>query len=100
MNNDREFPSRRTVLRHAGATAAAIALPWTGIARAQTLTPLTLTIQFVPRGEYATYYMAREKGYYKERGLDVTMKHVLGNALAFQSLSARNATSSTPTSCR
>ena len=90
MNNDREFPSRRTVLGRASATAAAISLPWAGIARAQTLTPLTLTIQFVPRGEYATYYTAREKGYYKERGLDVTMKHVLGNALAFQSLSAGN----------
>ena len=85
------FSPRRRALLQQGTAVAALAAPWSGLVKAQTLTPLTLTIQFVPRGEYATYYTARERGYYKERGLDVSVKHVLGNALAFQSLSAGNA---------
>ena len=61
------------------------------VARAQALKPVKLTIQFFARGDYAHVYLARERGYYKEQGLDVTFQHVLGNALALQALTAGNA---------
>ena len=87
--------SRRTLLtRSAGAalglsSIGTIAAPY--VARAQALTPVKLTIQFFARGDYAHVYLARERGYYKEHGLDVTFHHVLGNALALQALTAGNA---------
>ena len=87
--------SRRTLLtRSAGAalglsSIGTIAAPY--VARAQALTPVKLTIQFFARGDYAHVYLARERGYYKEQGLDVTFQHVLGNALALQALTAGNA---------
>jgi NitT/TauT family transport system substrate-binding protein len=86
--------SRRTLLTSSGALVAVggfatVASPH--VARAQAKTPVTLAIQFFARGDYASYYLARERGYYAEAGLDVTIKHVLGNALALQTLTAGNA---------
>ena len=84
--------SRRTLLTHRPASRRAIGVlgaPY--VARAQALKPVKLTIQFFARGDYAHVYLARERGYYKEQGLDVTFQHVLGNALALQALTAGNA---------
>ena len=78
--------TRRTLLT---ATAGTLAAPT--ILRAAPLKKVTLVIQFFARGDYAQYYLALERGYYAERGLDVTIKHVLGNALAYQMISAGNA---------
>jgi len=36
--------------------------------------PLTLQLKWVTQGQFAGYYVAQEKGYYKEAGLDVTIK--------------------------
>ena len=87
--------SRRTLLtRSAGAAIGVSSIGVLGapsIARAQALKPVKLTIQFFARGDYAHVYLARERGYYKEQGLDVTFQHVLGNALALQALTAGNA---------
>src|SRR5689334_19370663 len=82
-------PSRRTLLSSAGLIAAGLALP----RRVRSAQPakLTLAILFVPRGDFAPYYLARERGYYAQAGIDLTIKHVLGNAFAFQMLSAGNA---------
>ena len=82
-------PSRRTLLSSAGLVAAGLALP-RGVNSAQPA-KLTLAILFVPRGDFAPYYLARERGYYAQAGIDLTIKHVLGNAFAFQMLSAGNA---------
>jgi len=83
--------SRRTLLtRSAGAAlVGSIVMPY--VARAQARTPVTLAIQFFARGDYAHVYLARERGYYAEQGLEVTFKHVLGNALAMQQLTAGGA---------
>ncbi len=37
------------------------------------LTPVTLQLKWVPQAQFAGYYVALEKGYYKDEGLDVTI---------------------------
>ncbi|WP_248283767.1 ABC transporter substrate-binding protein [Ureibacillus chungkukjangi] len=37
------------------------------------LAPVTLQLKWVPQAQFAGYYVALEKGYYKEEGLDVTI---------------------------
>jgi NitT/TauT family transport system substrate-binding protein len=36
---------------------------------------ITFTPQWTPQAQFAGYYMAREKGFYKKEGLEVTIKH-------------------------
>jgi NitT/TauT family transport system substrate-binding protein len=36
---------------------------------------LTFCVQWTPQTQFAGYYMAKDKGYYKERGLDVSLIH-------------------------
>ncbi|MCQ0986801.1 ABC transporter substrate-binding protein [Jiella marina] len=43
-------------------------------AGAQELDPLTLQLKWVTQGQFAGYYVAKDKGYYEEAGLDVTIK--------------------------
>lgn len=84
---DRPRPSRRSVvISGAGAAAALIARPGLALSQGKRKN-VTLTINFIPRGDFAFPYLARERGYYAEHGLEVTIKHVLGNAFAFQMLS-------------
>lgn len=40
----------------------------------ETLTPLTLNLQWVTQTQFAGYYVALEKGWYKEEGLDLTIR--------------------------
>ena len=37
------------------------------------LKPVTLILQWMPQSQFAGYYMAKEKGFYAENGLDVTI---------------------------
>ena len=95
MNSGHRGISRRTLLtRSAGAALGVSSIGVLGapyVARAQARKPVKLAIQFFARGDYAHVYLARERGYYAEQGLDVTFQHVLGNALAMQTLTAGNA---------
>ena len=52
--------------------AAALALGMSGAARAAD--PLTLQLKWVTQAQFAGYYVAAAKGYYKAAGLDVTIK--------------------------
>ncbi|SMC50420.1 NitT/TauT family transport system substrate-binding protein [Fulvimarina manganoxydans] len=52
------------------ATSALTAMP----AAAQDATPVTLQLKWVTQGQFAGYYVAQEKGYYEDAGLDVTIK--------------------------
>ena len=48
-----------------------------GMSRAQAapkLTKVTLQLKWVTQAQFAGYYAAVEKGYYKNAGLDVTLK--------------------------
>lgn len=45
-----------------------------GAAGAQAAEKVTLQLKWVPQAQFAGYYVAQAKGYYKEAGLDVTIK--------------------------
>lgn len=55
------------------ATVVALALGLAGVA-AQAAEKLTLQLKWVPQAQFAGYYVAQAKGFYKEVGLDVTIK--------------------------
>lgn len=86
--------TRRTMLRFGGglalAAGASLSAPALIGVRAQTLKPVTLTFQWFASGAYAGYFLAKERGFYAERGLDVRFEHVMGNALALQQIVANN----------
>jgi len=42
---------------------------------AQELTPITLPVGYIPNVQFAPMYVAIEKGYYREQGLDVSMDY-------------------------
>ncbi len=52
--------------------AASIALG--GLMSAQAADKVTVQLKWVPQAQFAGYYVAQAKGYYKEAGLDVTIK--------------------------
>jgi len=85
-SKDAHLLSRRGVILGGVGAGALLSAP--RLALSQPATKVTLTINFIPRGDFAFPYLARERGYYAEHGLDVTIKHVLGNAFAFQMLSS------------
>ncbi len=53
------------------ATAFAVAM---GAGSAKAEDKLTLQLKWVTQGQFAGYYVAKDKGFYKEAGLDVTIK--------------------------
>src|SRR5260221_2944263 len=65
---------RRTSIALAAALVAS-ALP----ASAQTLEKFTFALNWFPVGDHAAYWVALDKGYYKAKGLDVTMENSKGS---------------------
>jgi NitT/TauT family transport system substrate-binding protein len=59
-------------------------------AQAQT-TPVTFSLDFRALGRHAAWYVALEKGYYRDAGLDVTIIPSQGTAQAIQSLESKAA---------
>lgn len=57
-------------------------------AHAQTkpLTKVTFSLDFIPLGRHAPWYVALAKGYYKDEGLDVSIIPAQGTAQSIQSL--------------
>jgi NitT/TauT family transport system substrate-binding protein len=45
-----------------------------GVPGAEAQDPLTLQLKWVPQTQFAGYYAAKDKGFYTEEGLDVTIK--------------------------
>ena len=54
--------------------AGAVALGLAGPAVAQELDEVTLQLQWVTQAQFAGYYVAKDRGFYEEEGLDVTIK--------------------------
>ncbi|ACS83857.1 ABC transporter substrate-binding protein [Musicola paradisiaca] len=63
--------TKRSVFRQ-GALLAALSL--TFALQAQAAEKVTLQLKWVPQAQFAGYYVAQEKGFYKQEGLDVTIK--------------------------
>lgn len=42
----------------------------------EALIPVTVAFPYIPNVQFAPYYVAAEKGYYREAGLDVTFEHM------------------------
>ena len=59
------------------ALAALVAV--TGSASAQTLEKFNFALNWFPVGDHAAYWVALEKGYYKAKGLDVTLENSKGS---------------------
>jgi NitT/TauT family transport system substrate-binding protein len=59
-------------MKNAMLMAAALAALTAGAAQAQD--KLTLQLKWVTQAQFAGYYVAKDKGYYKEAGLDVAVK--------------------------
>jgi NitT/TauT family transport system substrate-binding protein len=55
-----------------GLVAAALGLA--GVASAAAADALTLQLKWVTQAQFAGYYVAKDKGFYKDAGLDVTIK--------------------------
>ena len=60
--------NRRHFLGTAGAAAAASSLPM----RAMAATPLIMQAAWINDAEFAGYFLAMDKGYYTDEGLDLT----------------------------
>src|SRR5258708_33900441 len=45
-----------------------------GVASAEAQDKMTLQLKWVTQAQFAGYYVAKDKGFYKELGLDVTVK--------------------------
>jgi NitT/TauT family transport system substrate-binding protein len=54
-------------------------------------TPITFSLDFRALGRHAAWYVALEKGYYKQAGLDVTIIASAGTAQAIQNIEANAA---------
>lgn len=51
----------------------ALMLTWTVQSSAQGLTRVSVRLKWLPQAQFAGYYVAKEKGFYAEEGLDVTI---------------------------
>jgi ABC-type nitrate/sulfonate/bicarbonate transport system substrate-binding protein len=67
-------PSRRTLLKTLGGAGASLSLfggPLLQSARAQALSPVTVALSWVPNVEYSGLWIAADRGYFREEGLDM-----------------------------
>jgi NitT/TauT family transport system substrate-binding protein len=72
MRRRRWYVAGAAVLVTAVAAAAGLALA--GSSQGQGLTKVTLQSKWVVQAQFAGFYVAKEKGYYRQAGLDVTIK--------------------------
>src|SRR5689334_18619555 len=81
--------SRRNALRGLGAAAiAAGSLPLAKPAISQGLKKVSFTTSWIPEGPNLFAYVARDKGFWKNVGLDVSVARGSGSGAAAQAVSA------------
>ena len=64
------------------------------------MTKVTLQLKWVPQAQFAGYYAALDMGYYKQAGLDVTLKNGGPNIIPEQVVASGTGRSSGSTGCR
>jgi NitT/TauT family transport system substrate-binding protein len=70
--------TRRTLISASAATSTAlISMPW--IARAQSRDKVTFTLSWVPQASNAYAYIAKSKGFWSKRGIDVDIVRGFGS---------------------
>jgi NitT/TauT family transport system substrate-binding protein len=75
--------NRRSFVKSVGAGSLGMALAPAFTVKSfgqNQLTKVTLTLPWVPHGAYSAFIMARELGYWKDRGLDVEVSRGYGSA--------------------
>src|SRR5215472_11731671 len=79
--------TRRKFLREASGAAAAIA--GTSLAMPAIAQPAKVryTLSWLPTGQYAFIYCARQLGYFKQRGIDLEISRGYGSMAAIQAIS-------------
>ncbi len=72
----RAWASRKGIVLAAFVLACTAAIPVRAAAQpaAAALTRVTLQLQWVTQSQFAGYYAAMERGFYRDEGLDVTIK--------------------------
>jgi ABC-type nitrate/sulfonate/bicarbonate transport system substrate-binding protein len=74
MENAEMNTSRRTALKTLGMASASLSLAGGSLlqaAHAQTLSPATVALSWLPNVEYAGLWIAADRGYFREEGLDM-----------------------------
>jgi NitT/TauT family transport system substrate-binding protein len=86
----REPVSRRRFLKSSALTTASLALPFAPIqSRAASLKPVSLTLDWVYQGANAGFMVAREKAFYRDAGLNVSITAGKGSASTAQLVAAK-----------
>ncbi len=78
--------TRRTFIQAAGAAASTAV--WPSRSTAQTLRKVTFTQPWLPDGSNMFIYAAKNKGYYRKRGVDLEISRGYGSVAASQALGA------------
>ena len=81
-------PSRRNLLKVAAACGSVGALGLAAPAISQGLTKVTFTTSWIPEGPNLFAYVARDKGFWKKNGLDVSVARGSGSGAAAQAVGA------------
>lgn len=91
MNGIMQGIGRRSLLK-AGLAGGTLALAGPlAVARAAGPVKIRLALGFQATGRFSPFYVALERGYYRDAGLDVEITPTNGNALAYQLLAADKA---------
>jgi len=88
---DRWPLSRRRFLKHSLLAAGALATPAVALrARAATaLRPVSMTLDWIYQGPNVGFMLARDKGFYREAGLDVTVNSGKGSGTTAQLVASK-----------
>ncbi|MEO5699955.1 MAG: ABC transporter substrate-binding protein [Casimicrobiaceae bacterium] len=82
--------SRRAFLKTAGVGGLAAAMGVSAPAVSQGLTKVTFTTSWIPEGPNLFAYVARDKGFWKKHGLDVSVARGSGSGAAAQAVGANS----------
>src|ERR1700734_1954546 len=81
--------SRRRLLKNAALAAGAFSLPSMPYVARAALKPVTFTLDWLYQGASVGFLLAKEKGFYRDAGLDVTISPGKGSGTTAQLVAAK-----------